>query len=163
MDRHEKEGWLLARGFVNVDAIVGAAEEGDRPTLARCCALLLNETAGGANIYGHEGPLPELWGQEVTEENYQRYKAARARGEGVNGVGPTQLTDAGLQIDAERLGGCWNAYHNCQVGFRLLHELIERYGVHDGARRYNGSGPAAEAYADRFVAHEQQLLREGLS
>jgi hypothetical protein len=162
MDRHEREHWLSDRDFRNVDAICGAAEKQDRPTIQRCCALLLNESSGGYNIYGHEGPCPELWGQPVTEQNYQVYKAARNRGEGNNGVGPTQLTATGFQVEAENLGGCWNPLYNMDVGFHFLHELIERYGVWGGFRSYNGSGPAAEAYADRAVAHERALIAEGL-
>lgn len=162
MNRHEREHWLTAHGFHNVDAICGAAEKPDRPTIQRCCAMLLNETAGGLNIYGHEGPLPELRGREVTEANYQLYKAARNAGGGNNGVGPTQLTATGLQVQADHLGGCWNALYNMDVGFHFLHELIERYGVWGGFRSYNGSGPAAEAYADRAIANERHLLAEGL-
>jgi hypothetical protein len=162
MDRHERERWLGEHGFHNIDAICGAAEKADRPTIQRCCAMLLNESSGGFNIYGHEGPLPELYGQEVTQANYQLYKAARARGEGVNGVGPTQITSAGLQIQAENLGGCWNPLYNMDVGFHFLHELIERYGAWGGFEHYNGSGPAAERYADEAIFHERQLIREGL-
>lgn len=161
MDRHEREHWLAEHGFSNVDAIVGAAEMQDRPTIQRCAALTLNESAGGLNIYGREGSTPELYGQVVTKENYEGIYLPNI-GEGQNGIGPCQLTSAGYQQDADRLGGVWNAYCNCQVGFRLLHELIERYGVWAGAMHYNGSGPAAERYADEFVSHERALIGEGL-
>jgi|ERR1700729_1640632 len=162
MPRSQREAWLRSHGFQNVDAICGAAEKPDRPTIQRCGAMLLNESSGGYNLYGHEGPLPELWGQEVTEANYQLYKAARERGEGNNGVGPTQITSTGLQIQAQNLGGCWNPLYNMDVGFHFLHELIERYGVWGGARSYNGSGPAAERYADEFLFHERMLIEGGL-
>lgn len=161
MDRVEREHWLTEHAFHNVDAIVGAAEEGDRPTIQRCAALTLNESSGGFNVYGHEGASPELYGQGVTEENYKGiYIPNLWRGQ--NGIGPCQLTSAGYQHDANRLGGVWNAFCNCRVGFRLLHELIERYGVWAGAMHYNGSGPAAERYADEFVSHERALIAEGL-
>jgi hypothetical protein len=39
-----------------------------------------------------------------------------------------------------------------RVGFRVLQGLISSYGVRDGFRRYNGSGPAAEAYAADMMA-----------
>jgi hypothetical protein len=161
VDRRQREEWLAAHGFRNVDAIVGAAEQGDRPTIQRCCALTLNESSGGYNVYGQEGSTRELYGKEVTKENYQDIYVPNLW-QGQNGIGPTQLTSAGYQEDANRLGGVWNAFCNCQVGFRLLHELIERYGVWAGAMHYNGSGPAAERYADEFVSHERAMIAEGL-
>ena len=171
MNRHERERWLTDHAFLNVSAICGAAEKPNRPTIQRCCALLLNESSGGLNIYGHEGPCPELYGQPVTEDNYKNvYKPARERGEGLNGVGPTQLTAKEDQVEAEQLGGCWNALYNMDVGFHILHENIERGGVWWGFAAYNGGdgfeespGRAqAEAYADRAVANEKKLIAEGL-
>jgi len=161
MDRKSREDWLNAHGFRNTDAIVGAAEQNDRPTIQRCAALTLNESSGGYSIYGHEGSTPELYGKEVTKENYEGIYLPNI-GQGQNGIGPCQLTSSGYQQDANRLGGVWNAYCNCQVGFRLLHELIERYGVWAGFMHYNGSGPAAERYADEAVSHERALIAEGL-
>ncbi len=160
-DRKTREIWLKAHGFQNVTAIVVAAEQKDRPTIQRACALTLNESSGGYNVYGREGSTPALYGAEVTKANYKEY-LAHVAAEGRNGVGPTQLTLAGYQADADKLGGCWNPLFNCEVGFRLLHELIEIHGVWGGAMRYNGSGPAAEAYADKFVANEKHLIAEGL-
>jgi hypothetical protein len=162
MDRHQREHWLTDHGFHNVDAIVGAAEQQDRPTIQRCAALTLNESSGGYNVYGREGSTPSLYGQNVTEQNYRDVYVPHLD-EGQNGIGPVQLTSSGYQADANRLGGVWNAFCNCQVGFRILHELIERYGVWAGAMHYNGEGPAAERYADEFVSHERTLIAEGLS
>src|ERR1700683_1358587 len=142
VNRQQREHWLSARGFQNVNAIVGAAEEQDRPTIQRCCALTLNESSGGYNVYGEEGSTPQLYGRAVTEQNYKGIYLPNI-GEGLNGIGPVQLTSAGYQQDANRIGGVWNAFCNCQVGIRILHELIERYGVWAGAMHYNGSGPAA--------------------
>src|SRR5579872_1044915 len=109
MDRHQREHWLLAHGFHNVDAIVGAVEEQDRPTIQRACAMLLNETAGGANIYGSEGSTPELYEHAVTEQNYRDIYLPRRAHEGPNGVGPCQLTTPSEQDKADAIGGCWNA------------------------------------------------------
>ena len=39
-----------------------------------------------------------------------------------------------------------------RVGFRHLVALINQHGEADGARRYNGSGPAAEAYSRDLLA-----------
>lgn len=148
----------------NVAVAVEVSHEKDRPTLPRCLALLENESAG-ENIYGREGALPALWGTHVTEANYREYETARSRGEGNNGVGPCQLTSTGYQVEADNLGGCWVPKHNMQVGFSILHQLILRRGVWGGFESYNGSGPPAEAYANRAVgraeAWEQRLRNAG--
>jgi hypothetical protein len=162
LNRLKREHWLKEHGFHNVDAICGAEEQPNRPTIQRCCALLLNETSGGLNIYGHEGSTPTLWGRLVTEENYKYTYLRRRTVEGQNGVGPTQLTSEGYQQEADRIGGCWNPLHNMQVGFRILHELIQQHGVFGGFEHYNGSGPAAREYAIRAIVHEQTLIHEGL-
>jgi hypothetical protein len=124
--------------------------------LAYACALLEKESGGGANVFGHDrdrngryifpardGAVP------VTEERYRQYKRRRgARGEGgMQGVGPTQLTWWEFQDEADREGGCWKPAVNMRVGFRRLASLMRQHGEADGARRYNGSGPAAEAYS----------------
>ena len=124
--------------------------------LAYACALLEKESGGGTNVFGHDrdrngryifpardGAVP------VTEELYRQYKRRRgARGEGgMQGVGPTQLTWWEFQDEADREGGCWKPAVNMRVGFRRLASLMRQHGEADGARRYNGSGPAAEAYS----------------
>jgi hypothetical protein len=68
-----------------------------------------------------------------------------------NGVGPTQLTSSGLQDQADAEGGCWRLIPNMKVGFRFLHQLQTQHGVRNGFKSYNGSGRAAEEYADRAV------------
>jgi hypothetical protein len=161
MNRKEREHWLTNHGFHNVDAVVGAAER-EGVLIVRAAALTLNESSGGLNIYGHEGSTPELYGQPVTEQNYKSIYLPRVATEGRNGVGLTQLTSAGYQEEADRIGGCWNAYFNCIVGFKLLHELIEQHGVWGGYEHFNGAGPAAEAYATKALAECQRLEREGL-
>jgi hypothetical protein len=170
MSRHEREAFLRARGFQNVDATCGAAEKPNRPTIARCAALELNETSGGFHIYGHEGATRDLYGRPVTEANYHAIYLRLRDVEGLNGVGMTQLTAEEDQAEADALGGCWNKLYNCDVGFHILHENIERGGVWWGFAAYNGgdgfqeSGgrAAAEAYGTRAVNHERQLIREGL-
>lgn len=171
MDRHAREQWLAERAFHNVDAIVGTAEQQDRPTIQRCCALTLNESDGGLNIYSQsEGPA-DLRGQVVTKENFEGvYLPWHNKTGGLTGIGLGQLTSFGYVQAAIRLGGPWNAYCTAQVAFRVLHELIERYGVFGGAAAYNG-GPGwadspgraqAERYALEFISHERALIAEGL-
>lgn len=152
MDNQQLAQLISDYGIANADACLQATQEHNRPTLPRALALLENESAG-RNIFGDEGGAcpPEWLEQEVTQHRYTIYKARRDAGDAPNGVGPTQLTDPGLQIAAERAGGCWIPLHNMQVGFATLHQLIETSDLWEGYRRYNGSGPAADAYADRAV------------
>jgi hypothetical protein len=158
MDRATRERWLIDHDFHNVDAIVGAAEQQDRPTIQRCCAMLMEESMGD-NIY-QEG-APRLGGQQCTKENYEGIYVPDGMVNSV-GIGPCQLTSSGVIAQANHLGGVWNAYCNCRVGFRFLHELIERFGVWGGFRSYNGGDQAAEAYANRAISNERHLIEEGL-
>jgi uncharacterized protein YcbK (DUF882 family) len=124
--------------------------------LAYACALLEKESGGGANVFGHDrdangryifpardGAVP------VTEELYREYKRRRVESGNrlMQGAGPTQLTWWEFQDEADREGGCWKPAVNMRVGFRRLASLMRQHGEADGARRYNGSGPAAEAYS----------------
>jgi hypothetical protein len=156
-------------GIANATSCIQASREPNRPTLPRCLALLENESMGRNVFGGEEGACPPEWlEQEVTQHRYTIYKLRRDKGEAPNGVGPTQLTDPTLQITAEKAGGCWIPLHNMQVGFAFLHGLIEREGTPlAGARAYNGTGPAADQYALRFIERasiwEDRLRPLGLS
>jgi hypothetical protein len=157
---------ISAYDVENAEAIVLAQSTGtQRPQLSQCLAMVENESAG-RNIFGEEGTAcPSEWYEGyVNEPRYVVYRDRRDAGDSPDGVGPTQITDAALQIEAQRLGGCWNAQYDCDVGFHFLHELMVVYGTADGYMHYNGSGPAAEDYRDkaliwervwhgRFVAH----------
>lgn len=157
---------LKANGIVRpADTIRAAAAAGLE--LAIACALLEQESAGGRNIWGHD-PVPTdgayTKGGPVTATNYAAYrrslKQERARAQG---VGPTQLTWVGYQDAADKAGGCWDWLPNATTGFRALRDLQASHGERGGFRRYNGSGPAAERYADRAViraARWRRLLRD---
>lgn len=124
--------------------------------LAVACALLVQESGGGRNVFGHDGvdnPVVAAPGKDlyVTRERYQLYKRYRQIGRGSQGVGPTQLTYFALQDEADRLGGCWKPWINMRVGFAHLVANIRKSGLRDGVRLYNGSGPAAERYAERMM------------
>jgi hypothetical protein len=69
-----------------------------------------------------------------------------------NGVGPAQCTSAQYQDTADELGGCWDPTANYRSGFRGLQALINTYGIFGGFEHYNGSGPAAIAYANSATA-----------
>lgn len=157
---------LESHGIQNAETAIIVEHEKDRPTLARCLALLENES-GGANIFGADPggtALPRQWYDTgVTESKYRVYLKRRHEGMTPNGVGPCQLTNPTEQDRADRMGGCWKVDPNMKVGFAMLHNLIETYGVFEGFRRYNGSGQAAVLYALRAVSRakiwEQRLAQ----
>lgn len=157
--RARREAWLRDHSFQNVDAIVGAAEMPNRPSIQRCAAMIAKESYG-RNLY-QEGSI--LGGQEVTRANFQgtvspwHYDTG-----GTTGIGMCQLTYWGFVLLANSKGGVWNAYCNCQAGFETLHELIEEHGVWGGFERWNGEGWAAEQYADDAVALERLFTAQGL-
>lgn len=112
------------------------------------CSLLVQESAGGQNVFGHD-PTIFVGAGTVTEAKYHLYLAERGptgRG-GMQGVGPGQLTWWSLQDAADRLGGCWRPDCNIRVAFAHLAELVRRGGVQAGVAAYNGSGPQAGLYA----------------
>lgn len=146
---------LEEHGIENGETAIIVEHEHNRPTLARCLALLENES-GGANIFGADPDgiaLPRQWyDTPVTENKYRVYLKRRHEGMTPNGVGPCQLTSAGLQDEADNLGGCWKVDPNMKVGFAFLHQLILEHGVFGGFEHFNGSGPAAVEYAIRALA-----------
>ena len=154
---------LRTFGMHNSRRIVQEARQelGNRVALA--AAMVEQESTNGENVVGHDrdarGNLifPARNGKvKVTEDLYRRYKVRRdvggkGRG-GMQGFGPMQLTYWSIQDDADRNGGCWKPRINIRTGFRHLNGLIETHGLREGVRRYNGSGPAAERYADSVMA-----------
>ena len=165
-------------GIANAEPAVIVSHYQNKPLLSRCLAMLENES-GGRNIFGADpwdpaayplgSALPAEWHEaEVTQHRYTIYKMRRRAGLQPNGVGPCQLTDPGEQIAAEHAGGCWIPLHNMAVGFTFLHELIKINGSPwAGFRSYNGSGPAAEAYANRAMERaaiwQARLAAHGLA
>lgn len=142
---------LSAGGILRASEVVDLARAA-KLDVACAAVLLLKESGGGRNIWGHD-PVPTAGtyvpGGPVTRDNYRAYRDAILAGKaGRQGCGPTQLTYGPLQARADVLGGCWDWQANCRVGFEHLAGLIRANGVRDGFRRYNGSGPAAERYAD---------------
>lgn len=146
---------LRARGIVDPGAAITAAT-GARLELACACTLLIRESAGGLNVWGSD-PVPTAGaytkGSVVNERDYRAYRRALTAGRaGPQGVGPCQLTWTPYQDQADVQGGCWRPAVNMAVGFGVLAGLIKAHGVRGGFRRYNGSGPAAEVYADAAIA-----------
>jgi peptidoglycan hydrolase-like protein with peptidoglycan-binding domain len=146
---------LRAGGIVSPKVCVAeAARAGLRLEFA--AALLEKESAGGHNVFGHDRDrsgryiYPARDGTvKVTKELYLDYKRRRiaSGNKAMQGVGPCQLTWFSFQDDADKEGGCWKPQINMRVGFRRLAGLMRTHGDAVGARMYNGSGDAAEAYS----------------
>ncbi|GEL17703.1 hypothetical protein [Pseudonocardia asaccharolytica] len=144
---------LAAWGILRAPEVAAIAA-GVGLELAAAATLLEKESAGGRNVWGHDSVSTGGYyekGGPVTRENYTAWKPHRGR-LGSQGVGPCQLTWPGYQDQADRAGGCWDPLVSMRVGFAVLAGHIGRHGLRDGFRRYNGSGPAAERYADDAMA-----------
>lgn len=116
------------------------------------CAILIHESSGGQNVFGHD---PTIWvgAGTVTKAKYLAYRKDRDASGRLQGVGSCQLTSRSLQDEADALGGCWVPANNCMVGFHFFAGLKKSWGsTWSAAYHYNGSGPRAEAYANTFVA-----------
>ena len=152
---------LRGLGILMPEECLAAARAAQLP-LHLAASLLIQESGGGRNVYGHD---PTIFaggpghGQpnEVTEANYHEYLKLRGPkgGGGMQGVGPCQLTWWSIQDEADSLGGCWDPATNMQVGFKRLADSIRHNGMHLGVKAYNGSGPAAEAYATKVIARAE--------
>lgn len=126
--------------------------------LACTCVLLIKESSGGMNVYGHDpvrcNGTPQ--GGPVTEANYLVYKANRSIC-GAQGVGPVQLTWPGFQDRADTQGGCWRPEVNIRVGLDIFSVYMRVDGMRTAYRKYNGSGAAAERYADDAMSRTPQF------
>jgi peptidoglycan hydrolase-like protein with peptidoglycan-binding domain len=146
---------LKAGGIVSPKLCAAeAARAGLRLEFA--AALLEKESFGGQNVFGHDRDgsgkyiFPARDGTvKVTKELYLEYKRRRVASgnKAMQGVGPCQLTWFSFQDDADKEGGCWKPQINMRIGFRRLATLMRTHGDAVGARMYNGSGDAAEAYS----------------
>ena len=147
---------LRGGGILNPRMVVAEAKRAGL-RLDYACAMLKKESNGGMNVFGHD-PTIFVGAGTVTRAKYMDYKRQRvASGNArMQGVGPTQLTYWTLQDRADAQGGCWKPRINMRVGFKHLADHIARYGEADGARRYNGSGPAAVAYSKDLLAKAAQ-------
>lgn len=122
-------------------------------TPASALALIEKESGRGRNVFGHDRTIFAGAGK-VTRLKYLAYKARRRLSGNrlMQGVGPCQLTWWEFQDEADREGGCWRPTVNTAVGLRRLKANINaQSSLREGARAYNGTGTAAEAYADDFM------------
>lgn len=129
-------------------------------SLSLAAALMWQESSGGHNVFGHD-PTIFVGAGYVTRLKYIAYKVRR-RASGnrkMQGVGPAQLTWWAIQDRADAAGGCWRVHINMRIAFVLVKGLVKQYGFHAGVRRYNGSGPAAEKYANSVTALKAKYHR----
>lgn len=108
------------------------------------------QETGFRNVFGHD-PTIYVGAGTVTKRKYLAYKRARGTTR-MQGVGPMQLTWWSTQDAADREGGCWDPRYSIRVGLRLLAQNIQAHGEHAGIAAYNGTGPAAQRYADQVLA-----------
>jgi hypothetical protein len=131
--------------------------------LSYALAFLEKESSGhdsagpafGLNLFGSDPVANPVKGGVVTHARYAEYLRNRRAGRGMQGVGPLQLTWFALQDMADHMGGCDKPRFNMRVGFAQAKGLIRQHGKRDGARRWNGSGPAAERYAADWLVKQQ--------
>ena len=118
---------------------------------------LIEQESNFRNVFGHD-PTIFIGAGTVTRANYTAYKARRvaSRNRSMQGVGPAQLTWWETQDLADQLGGCWKPTVNIRVGVMTLAARIKRHGYAAGIARYNGAGPAAEAYSRSVRARAQK-------
>lgn len=121
-------------------------EEAKRAGLPLRYALAMLQKETGIpqkNIFGCDhGAGKAFCHQNVTEARVKKLLASNL----ANGVGWTQLTYRPFVFEAQKLGGAHKPRFQMRVGFKVLAGLQDQFGPQQGFARYNGSGPAAQAY-----------------
>lgn len=113
---------------------------------------LVDAESGFRNIFGADehAPFAHL---KVTADRVAALIRSVIAGGVSNGVGLTQLTYLPYILAAQQLGGAHVPRNQLRVGIGLLGSLQRAHGGRRaGFRAYNGSGPAAEAYAEARLA-----------
>lgn len=143
--------WLKLKryGVRRPRLVISEAKKADLP-LRYALAMLEKETGiPQRNIFGCDhGPGKAYCHQRVTKTRVRKLLDSGM----ANGVGWTQLTYRPFVIQAQQEGGAHRPKCQMRVGFRVLAQNIRTWGPQAGAARYNGSGPAAEAYGRDFMA-----------
>jgi hypothetical protein len=157
---------MLAHGIHHPILTVQAARQVN-VNVAVICASLIMET-GDRDVFGHDpvrNPISGYTHEYVTKALYMEYLKYRNEGLGCQGVGPGQLTSAGLQDTCDReFGGTWALEPNTRMDALFMKQLIDEYGsVELGFQHYNGAGPAAVAYGQRALSIYESLLRDGIN
>jgi len=120
---------------------------------------LIEGESNFTNVFGHD-PVANIRGGKVTKERFLEYKRRRKAGQGMQGVGPPQLTWYEFQDRADALGGCWIPKYSIRVGidiFASYYKGHKRRGLNTrealrlSAQQYNGAGAAAVRYGWNFL------------
>jgi hypothetical protein len=140
---------VLQRHDVEKPSVV--IEEARRAGLRLDYALAMLEKETGIpqrNIFGCDHGA----GKAFCHEHVTEHRVKKLLDSGLaNGVGWTQLTYRPFVIQAQSLGGAHKPRNQMRVGFNVLADLIRANGPERGFARYNGSGPAADAYGREAV------------
>lgn len=166
---HHRAVVIQRHGVLIPNLCVLACEEAGL-SLALGASILLQETGGGRNEWGHDPTIfvggfdakhHHPYGPTVTEEGYRAYLEQRGpRGAGgMQGVGVLQATYYSIQDRVDALGGCWIVEHQLRVGFGDLAAAVGREGTRAAVTAYNGSGAAAVAYANKVLARMQAIQK----
>jgi hypothetical protein len=140
-----------------------AAAEYSATNFSVVCTSLLMESYGGKNMWGGDPggyALPSyLFEQPVTPHDFlEVYWPRASAGDTPNGCGGGQLTSYGLQLAAQKIGGCYLDGPNYKVAAILMRQLLQEYGsVQRAFEAYNGSGAAAVAYGWKAAGIEAEL------
>jgi hypothetical protein len=149
-DEKKLIGMIKGANGAFAPAIVAEAKR-ERLPLALALALVDQESSF-RNIFGCDlGPRDTVpWcHQDVTKDRVGELIRHVKAGGVSNGVGLTQLTSIGFIQQAQAEGGAHKPEVQLRVGFRLLHDLIERHGERVGLGAYNGGeGNPQLDYAD---------------
>lgn len=129
---------LKAAGFFNVEALVAAASVTDVPL--NIAVAFVDAESNGENIYGHDSGgvfyVKRPGKVAVTAANYAEfYRRVIDGGEKSNGVGPMQVTYAGLP---GKRGGyfkqakdqgmkLWLPFDNYRFGLAIIKASLDRY------------------------------------
>ena len=118
---------------------------------------LIEQESNFKNVFGHDDSIFKGAGP-VTKSKYLEYKRLRdsRHPKRMQGVGPAQLTWYEYQDRADARGGAWIPKHNISVAFDHLATLINSKGMREGIKAYNGTGDAAENYANSVLARQQK-------
>lgn len=173
MATNEQIATALANGILRPRRVSAQAGRVGLPFHV-ACAYLMQESAGGENVYGHDrnadGTKRIFWGHgEVTECNYAAYLKEVERSGERQGVGPMQLTWHSFQTP-----DIWRYNVNLRTGFGVVRDHMDTplatirrtypnaedtlwWRLHYSARRYNGKESYATEMDVRF-AHWRRLV-----
>jgi hypothetical protein len=167
-DHGVQEPWLVITEADRAEASVGGLDEN---FLVVSLAVLRHETGIPQRaVFGHDHPdpgdRPPYYGHAVTHDRGRAFLRALHSDAWtyMNGVHWTQTTWYEKVFRVESVSAdLTDAQAHLRVCLGDLAVLIKDRGLHDGVMGYNGSGPAAEAYANAILNTEMPTARSWLS